>query len=72
MLCTRIGMLDQPPDVLLCDYRLANAESGLDAVTALRMASGREVPTIMVTGETSSSRLRKVADKWFMPAAQTG
>lgn len=39
------------PNLLLCDYRLAHHETGMDAIRALRAAIGDEVPAIVISGE---------------------
>jgi len=42
-----------PPEMLLCDYHLAAGENGVNAVRAVRAALKREVPALLVTGDTS-------------------
>jgi CheY-like chemotaxis protein len=42
----------QSPDVVIADYRLANDETGLDAVAAVRAAHGEAIPAVILTGET--------------------
>jgi CheY-like chemotaxis protein len=46
------------PDLIVCDYRLARGESGLDAIARLQTAMGALAPAILVTGETSPDKLR--------------
>lgn len=48
------------PDVLLADYRLARGESGLTGVQHMRQRLGRDVPVILVSGDTAPSRIREV------------
>jgi two-component system, sensor histidine kinase len=48
------------PDLIVCDYRLARGESGLDAIARLQTAVGTLVPAIVVTGETAPDQLRAV------------
>jgi CheY-like chemotaxis protein len=48
------------PDLIVCDYRLARGESGLDAIARLQAAVGALVPAILVTGETAPEQLRAV------------
>jgi len=38
------------PDVLVCDYRLGGAKTGLDVIEDVRAAAGRTVPALIVTG----------------------
>lgn len=42
-------MGDEPPDVIIADYHLENGDTGTAAVEALRGASDRPVPAVMVT-----------------------
>jgi signal transduction histidine kinase/CheY-like chemotaxis protein len=48
------------PDLLLCDYRLRDGESGLEAVEAVREEFNAEIPAAIVTGDTGPERLREV------------
>ncbi|MCM2312639.1 MAG: ATP-binding protein, partial [Steroidobacteraceae bacterium] len=52
----------QPFDALLCDYRLAGGADGLEAAMRLRAQPGRELPLLLVTGETSPERLQLVRE----------
>lgn len=45
-------------DAIVADFRLRNDETGLDAIRRIRAAAG-ELPTILITGETSPERLRE-------------
>jgi CheY-like chemotaxis protein len=47
----------QSPDVVLADFRLRNGETGLDAVRAVRRQLGRDVPALIVTGDTAPHRI---------------
>ena len=42
----------QPPDLLVVDYRLEGARTGVEAIAALRTAYGARLPAIVVTGST--------------------
>lgn len=50
------GMLDAlnrrslTPDILLCDYQLSEGENGLSAIDRIRMAHGKTIPAIVVSG----------------------
>ncbi|AOZ02914.1 hybrid sensor histidine kinase/response regulator [Cupriavidus sp. USMAHM13] len=48
------------PDLLLADYRLRGDRTGLQATEAIRARLGRQVPAIIVTGDTAADRLRDV------------
>ncbi|MDI3384300.1 ATP-binding protein [Xenophilus aerolatus] len=45
-------------DVMLVDFRLAGSVTGIEAVRRLRRAAGRELPAILITGDTEPARVR--------------
>jgi CheY-like chemotaxis protein len=47
------------PDVIISDYRLRESCSGVDAIFALRTSLGRNLPALLVTGDTAPERLRE-------------
>ena len=49
---------DRPPELIVCDYRLAAGEDGLDAIARIRAAIGENVPAILVTADTGATALR--------------
>jgi signal transduction histidine kinase/ActR/RegA family two-component response regulator len=51
--------LGRTPAAIVADYRLADG-SGLDAIRAIRSAAGRDVPAVVVTGETGAESLRAI------------
>jgi signal transduction histidine kinase/CheY-like chemotaxis protein len=42
------------PDMLLCDYNLRGSGNGIETIIHLRAALGRNVPAIVMTGDTRS------------------
>ncbi|MEE2859950.1 MAG: hybrid sensor histidine kinase/response regulator [Pseudomonadota bacterium] len=54
-------MGEEPPDVILADYHLENGETGFAAVEALRAASDRPVPAVMVTAHRDPAIARVCA-----------
>jgi CheY-like chemotaxis protein len=50
----------QPFDLLMCDYRLAGGNDGLDAGLRLRQRFGTGMPLLLITGETAPERLQRV------------
>ena len=42
------------PDVLLCDYNLRGSPDGIETIRHLRAALGRNVPAVVMTGDTRS------------------
>lgn len=53
------------PDLLIVDHRLAEEQTGLDAVSDLRRAVGVEVPALVVTGDTASERIREARSSGY-------
>ncbi|MEN7528355.1 MULTISPECIES: hybrid sensor histidine kinase/response regulator [unclassified Cupriavidus] len=48
------------PDLILADYRLRGQRTGHEATAAIRERAGRQIPTIIITGDTAADRLRNV------------
>lgn len=48
------------PDLILADYRLRGHRTGLEAIAAIRAQAGRDVPAIVITGDTAADPLRNV------------
>jgi len=44
-----------PPDMIVCDYRVGSALNGLAVIQALRQHFGRQVPAIILSGDTSAT-----------------
>lgn len=51
----RLATLAAPPDLVICDYHLADGVSGPETIVAIRAAAGRAIPAILVTGDTSTA-----------------
>jgi CheY-like chemotaxis protein len=49
------------PDVLICDYRLRNDETGIGVVEAVRHEFNADIPALLLTGETDPEQLRKIS-----------
>jgi len=49
------------PDAILADYRLRLGETGVEAVSVVRRATGVDIPGIIITGDTEPARLLKAA-----------
>ena len=56
----------QWPDIVVSDYRLAYGETGFDVITAVRRASGSELPAIVITGDTDPTLLRSMAERGIL------
>ncbi|HEX5057108.1 MAG TPA: hybrid sensor histidine kinase/response regulator [Gammaproteobacteria bacterium] len=48
-----------PPDLIVCDYRLRNEEIGADAIHAVQKILKQPVPAIIMTGDTAPERIRE-------------
>lgn len=47
------------PDLLLVDYRLRGGQNGINVISALSQQCGRNIPAILVTGDTAVKELIK-------------
>jgi PAS domain S-box-containing protein len=52
---------DQAPDVVIADYRLADSETGFEAIAAVRAIYGARLPAIVITGDTDPDLIRDMA-----------
>jgi signal transduction histidine kinase len=50
---------EAPVDLIIADYRLEHGATGVDAIEALCAYLGRSVPAVIVTGDTSPSRIKE-------------
>ena len=53
------------PDMILCDYRLAGGESGIDVIHRLQEFLGFPVPAVIITGDTASDRVKLAHESGF-------
>lgn len=54
---------NKAPDVLISDYRLAEAQTGFEVIAMLRNTFGNELPAIIITGDTDLALVRSMADR---------
>lgn len=54
------------PSALLVDYRLRGGLDGLAAIAQLRQAIGKEVPAMLVSGESSADELARIKASGFL------
>lgn len=47
------------PQLIISDYRLREQRTGAEAISALRVALGQDVPGLLITGDTAPERLRE-------------
>lgn len=57
------ALLREPaPDVLVCDYRLREGQTGAEAIALLRRHWQQPIPALLITGDTAPARLREALD----------
>ncbi|NDU85488.1 MAG: response regulator [Ferrovum sp.] len=47
------------PNLIICDYRLRDQRTGLQAIATLRELLGNTLPALLITGDTAPERLRE-------------
>ena len=52
-----LARTDRAPDVIIADYRLRDEHTGADAIRGVASHFGREVPALIVTGDTDPTRI---------------
>lgn len=60
-LLERLG--GERPDLVISDFRLACNETGFQVISAVRDAFDRQLPAILITGDTSPELVRAMADR---------
>ena len=58
----QMALSEFEPDLIVSDYRLRGEDNGIDTIFALRESFDRDVPAIILTGDTSPEQLRRVQD----------
>ena len=48
------------PDLIVADLRLRDGSSGIDTIDAVREAMGRQLPALIITGDTTMEAIRQV------------
>jgi signal transduction histidine kinase len=54
--------LDNPPHLIISDYRLADGQSGIVAIARLREQFGAPIPAFLISGDTAPERLREARE----------
>ena len=62
----RFREIDLWPDLVIADYQLADAMTGLDAIDVIRAAANRPVPAIVLTGDTAPEHLLAAKRKGYI------
>ncbi|HEY4371499.1 MAG TPA: hybrid sensor histidine kinase/response regulator [Burkholderiales bacterium] len=55
------ALVDSPraPDVLICDFRLRDQETGIDVIEALRNEFNTDIPALLASGDSAPVRMRE-------------
>jgi DNA-binding NtrC family response regulator len=53
--CMLLSEQRRRPDVVVCDFHLADGASGVDAIAQVREALRQSIPAILITGDTSAA-----------------
>lgn len=56
-LLAALGAVARPPDCLICDYRLRDGHTGVEAIDEVRAALDPELPALILTGDTHARLL---------------
>ena len=60
-LLARLG--ENPPNLIISDYRLAGNEDGFNVIATLRKNFGSQLPALIITGDTDPEVIRRMARK---------
>ncbi|HYG91501.1 MAG TPA: response regulator [Azospirillum sp.] len=55
----KLSRVGERPQAILADYRLREGRTGVQAIRRIRALVGSEVPSIIITGDTSTEGLRE-------------
>jgi PAS domain S-box-containing protein len=58
---TLVREQDLRPDLLLCDYNLRGSSDGVETIRCLRAALGRNVPAVVMTGDTRTQTVDSIS-----------
>ena len=56
----KLAEQSQVPDIIISDLRLKDGKEGTDAIETLREEYNREIPALLITGDTAPDRISKV------------
>jgi CheY-like chemotaxis protein/anti-sigma regulatory factor (Ser/Thr protein kinase) len=52
-----LALIGERPDMLVCDYRLREGETGIAVIGRVRERYGADIPAMLITGDTAPDRL---------------
>ena len=56
---------EHAPDIIIADYRLGNDRTGVEAITDLCAFYEKDIPAILLTGDTAPRRLQEIAQSGY-------
>jgi signal transduction histidine kinase/CheY-like chemotaxis protein len=62
----RAVTLPSPPDLIISDYRLRDAEDGISAIRRLQSEFNEDIPGMLITGDTAPDRLKEAQESGFL------
>jgi signal transduction histidine kinase/ActR/RegA family two-component response regulator len=60
-----LDSIDRVPDVIVSDYRLPDDADGIEVISRLRQKYGRDIPAILVTGDTAPDTIHRIKQAGF-------
>ncbi|MDA8127265.1 MAG: ATP-binding protein [Betaproteobacteria bacterium] len=60
-----LASLGRVPDVIVSDYRLPDDVDGIEVIARLRQTLGRDIPAILVTGDTAPDTILRISKAGF-------
>ena len=60
-----LASIGRVPDVIVSDYRLPDDTDGIEVITRLRQKFGRDIPAILVTGDTAPDTILRITQAGF-------
>lgn len=51
------------PELVIADFRLAGGTTGIDVIRAVRKSCGRDLPAVVLTGDTDPATIRRIVDE---------
>jgi signal transduction histidine kinase/CheY-like chemotaxis protein len=59
MALERLGRADRVPDLIVADYQLAEGDTGVELIEAIRHEFNAQIPALLLTADTSQDRARE-------------
>ncbi|OZA22899.1 MAG: hybrid sensor histidine kinase/response regulator [Hydrogenophilales bacterium 17-61-9] len=60
-----LDTIGRVPDVIVSDYRLPDDTDGIEVITRLRQKYNRDIPAILVTGDTAPDTILRISQAGF-------